>query len=75
MAGNTQVARKPTPFNYYKHLLQGWRMRSVLADTDALLQAMVPQMAETGDTIRATIIGVLSKIPDRPDEPAAFLVY
>ena len=52
-AGNILDARKPTPFNYYEHMLQGWQMQSDWPDADTLLQATVPSTGEKGDAIRA----------------------
>ena len=53
-AGNTQDVRKPTAFNYYEHMQQGWQMRADWPDADTLVQAMVTATAEKGVTIRAT---------------------
>ena len=74
-AGYTQDVRKPTALNYHEHMQQGWQMRADWPDVDTLVQTMVTATAEKGVAIRATLRGVISRMRDRPDDPAAFLVY
>ena len=67
--------RKPTAMEIHGAMSKCWQIKANWPDPDTVLQTIGPETREQAATLLMTLGTVLTRLQERPEEPAVFLVY